>query len=388
MNRLAKPLSIVFVVLSFCVIRLLVLPGISFNQNVWDDEIGWIKDSNNKPMGEYLIYRDAPGYFVFVPRVLILLGNLVPSFDSISSLRVIVFVVQILCLTAAVACVANIRSDSKFFILVYLSLLMTYIEDLNYVHNVGYVFIFPIFFLVFKRVIQGEEVSLWHIGLAALLISKPFTAVLVAALVTFFIWQRTYQARKLLLLGSYSIAYLGTYIVLPNRWETPFNSDPMTIIKIIFNLPWVVFASLNPLIAIGGLGFARLLDLQFLGIVLGVVVYISFSIVLFRHQTNFFFWVKQLSILTKSFILIFLLNYVLVFSASDSFWVKFFPLFRLDSPQFIWMRWSSVIPFSFLLIVASMNFIAPRIKMFLFSYVSIQWVILIVLANPWLRRYW
>ena len=388
MNRLAKPLSVVFVILSFFVIRLLVLPGISFNQNVWDEEIAWIKDSNNKSVGEYLIYRDLPGYFVFVPRILILLGNLAPSFDSISSLRLIVFVVQILCLTAAVACVANIRSDSKFFILVYFSLLMTYIEDLNYVHNVGYIFIFPIFFLVFKRVIQGEEVPLWRIGLAALLISKPFTAVLVAALVALFVWQRTCQARKLLLLGSYSIAYLGTYILLPNRWETPFNSDPVTIIKTIFNLPWVVFASLNPAIAIGGVGFAHFLDIQFLGIFLGVVVYISFSIVLIRYQTEFFFRIKQLSLLSKSFILIFLLNYVLVYSASDSFWVKFFPLFLLDSPQFIWMRWSSVIPLCFLLIVASMNFIAPRTKKFFFFYVSIQWVILAVLANPWLGRYW
>ena len=51
MNRLAKPLSIVFVVLSFYAIRLLVLPGLSFNQSVWDDEIGWIKDSNNKSVG-------------------------------------------------------------------------------------------------------------------------------------------------------------------------------------------------------------------------------------------------------------------------------------------------------------------------------------------------
>jgi hypothetical protein len=359
MNRLTKPLSIVFVILSFYVIRLLFLPGISFNQNVWDDEINWIQDSNEKSIGDYIIYRDAPGYFVFVPRILILFGNLVPSINSISSLRLIVFAVQLLCLAAAVACVANFRSDSKFFVFVYFSLLMTYIEDLNYVHNVGYIFIFPIIFLVFKRVIQGEEVPLWRIGLAALLISKPFTAVLVVALVALFVWQRTNHARKLLVLGFYSIAYLGTYVFLPNRWETPFNSDPMTIIKALFNLPWVVFASLNPLIAIGGLGFSQLLDIQLLSTVIGALVYVSFIVVLSRYRTELF-----------------------------SFWVKYFPLFRLESPQFIWMRWSSVIPLSFLLIIASMNFVAPRVKMFLFSYVSVQWVILFAAAYPWLRRYW
>lgn len=146
MNGLAKPLVIVLVILSVFMFRLLVLPGISFNKNVWDDEIGWIKDLKDKSLDEYIVYRDAPGYFVFVPRILILLGNFVPSFDSISSLRVVVSITQILCLAAAVACVVNIRSNLKLFIFVYLSLSMTYIEDLNYVHNVGYIFIFPIFF--------------------------------------------------------------------------------------------------------------------------------------------------------------------------------------------------------------------------------------------------
>ena len=130
--------------------------------------------------------------------------------------------------------------------------MMTYIEELNYAHNIGYIFIFPIFYLVFTKLIDGEEVPLWRYGLAALLISKPFTAVIVIGLVAFFVWQRTNQTRKLLLFGSYSLAYLGTYMLLPNRWETPFNSDPITIGKAVVNLPWVIFSTLNPLIAIGG----------------------------------------------------------------------------------------------------------------------------------------
>ena len=388
MNRLTKLLSVVFVILSFCVIRIFFLPGLSFNQGVWDDEIGWIKDSHNKSIGEYITYRDAPGYFVFVPRILILLGKLVPSIDSISSLRLIVFAVQILCFACAVACVVSFRRDSKFFIFLFLSLLMTYIEDLNYVHNIGYIFIFPIFFLVFKRVIEGEEVPLWRYGLAACLISKPFTAVIVVGLVALFVWQRTNQTRKLLLLGSYGFAYLGTYMLLPSRWETPFNSDPITLVKVVFNLPWVIFSSLNPLIAIGGLGLSRLLDIQFISIVIGSLVYVSFIIVLYWYRSEIFLRMKELTLLTKSFVLIFLINYVLVFSASDSFWVKYFPLFRLESPQFIWARWSSVIPLSFLLIIASMNFIVPKVKLILFSYMSIQWVILLAAAYPWLRRYW
>jgi len=388
MSRLAKPVSIVFVVLSFCVIRLFVLPGLSFNQSVWDDEIGWIKDSKNKSIGEYISFRDAPGYFVFVPRILILLGNLVPSLDSISTLRLIVFTVQILCFAAAAACVASFRRDPKFFIFLYFSLLMTYIEDLNYAHNIGYIFIFPIFYLVFKKIIEGKEVPLWRYALAALLISKPFTAVLVICLVALFVWQRTSQTRKLLLFGLYSMVYLGTYMLLPNRWETPFNSDPTTIGKAVFNLPWVVFSSLNPLIAIGGLGFSRLVDIKSFSILIGSLAYASMTVLLYRYRSKVFLRIREFSLLTRSLVLIFLVNYALVFSASDSFWVKYFPLFRLESPQFIWARWSSVIPLSFLLIIASMSFIAPKVRIIIFSYVTIQWVFLLAAANPWLRRYW
>jgi hypothetical protein len=157
---------------------------------------------------------------------------------------------------------------------------------------------------------------------------------------------------------------------------------------VILNLPWVIFASLNPLIAIGGLGFVQLLDVKFLAIVIGILVYITFSIISFRYRTEFFFQMTHSSLLTKSFILIFLLNYVLVFSASDSYWVKVFPLFQLDTPQHIWMRWSSVVPLSFLLIIASLSFLAPRIKIFLFSYLSIQWLTLVTIAHPWLQCYW
>lgn len=211
---------------------------------------------------------------------------------------------------------------------------------------------------------------------------------IVVALITLFVWQRTNQTPKLLLLGFYSIAYLGTYIILPNRWETPFNSDPIPIFKVILNLPWTIFASMNPLIAIGGLGFVQLLDVEFLAIVIGTLVYVTFSIILFRYRTEFFFQMTHSSLLTKSFILIILLNYVLVFSASNSYWVKVFPLFQLDTPQHVWMRWSSVIPLSLVLIIASLSFLAPKIKIFLFSYLSIQWLTPIKIARPWLQRYW
>jgi hypothetical protein len=389
MSRLLKPITLAFVLLSFFVMRLTLLPGITFSQNVWDDEISWIKDSNGKSVLDFVTYRDAPGYFIFAPRFMILLSTFVPSINSISTLRIIVFAVQVLCCAAAVACIASLTTNWKFSLLLYFSLLMTYIEDLNYAHNVGYIFIFPIFYLVFKPISQGNAIRFWRIGVAALLISKPFTAVIILALVGMFVLDKTKQVRKLILLGTYCLVYLAAYIFLPNRWETPFNSDPVTILKAIFDLPWIVFAALNPLIAIGVRpSFLRLYDLQFLGMLLGVFIYLMLGLFLIHYRKRIVTYSNQFNILTKSFILIFLLNYFLVFSATDSFWVKFFPLFLLDSPQFLWMRWSAVVPLSFLLIIASMNFITPRVKIYLLSYISVQWCLLMLVANPWLRRYW
>jgi hypothetical protein len=191
-----------------------------------------------------------------------------------------------------------------------------------------------------------------------------------------------------MVLGCYCIVYLGPYIFLPNRWETPFNFDLFSIIKIVFNFPWVVFAALNPAVAIGGLGVFRLYDLDFLAIAFGVLVYLSLFLLLSLYWKEIRIILRSVSLTAKSFALVFLVNYVLVYSASDSLWIKDFPLFRLESPQFIWARWSAVIPLSFLLIIASVNSITPRTKCFFLFYVSIQWSILILAAYPWLQRYW
>jgi hypothetical protein len=388
MNRFAKPLSIVFVVLSFFAIRLFVLPGLSFNQSVWDDEIGWIKDSNNRSVGEYISYRDAPGYFVFVPRILILLGNLVPSIDSISSLRLIVFAVQILCFASAAACVVNSRIGWKLFLLVYMCLLVTYVEDLNYLHNVGYLFIFPIFFLVFRRVLEDKPLRLLHVSAAAVLISKPFTAVLIILLVVLFVFHRTRHTAKLIFLGFYCLAYLVAYLFLPNRWETPFNVDLFTVIKLIVNLPWVIFSTVFPVVSIGGLGFIQLLSVELLAWILGLTIYAAIAALLFHFRPLFLERFRTASLLSKSLLVMFLSNYIMVYSASDSYWVKFFPLFLFDAPQFIWTRWSSILPFLSVLYFAALNSLSLRRRFLIVSGIAIQWLILLFSAYSRLKRYW
>lgn len=386
--KLIKPLSLTLVFICFGLVRLLILPGVSFNQTVWDDEIGWIGDSKNKSTFDYITYRDAPGYYVFIPRMIILLGSNLPSIGTIETLRLVVLVVQFVCLICAVSCIVAFNKNWKFSLLLLSSLAITYIEDLNYVHNVGYLFIFPIFCLIFKPISERKSISLLRLGIAALLISKPFTAVIILALIALFILSKTTQVRKLLFLGLYCISYLGTYLILPNRWDTPFNYDFTTLFKMAFNLPWVIFASLNPLVAIGGLGFLRLHDLRSISILVGIFVYLLLGFYLIRKRRTIFMHIGNLTLMSKSLVSIFLINYLMVYSSNDSFWMKYFPLFRLDEPRFLWARWSAVIPLSALLIIASLNFLSIRAKFLILYYVILQWIVLIALAYPWLLRYW
>jgi hypothetical protein len=369
--------------------RLFYLPGVSFNQNVWDDEISWINDSNDRSTVDFILYRDAPGYFVFIPRIIILLGNIFPVFETISILRIQIIIIQLLCYAAAAACVASYRAQWRIWLIVFLSLSVTYVEDLNYVHNVGYIFIFPIFYLVFMPLINNKSVSIWRLTLGSLLICKPFTAVLIILLTVFFIRQLKTHVLRLSIFGLYCLMYLAAYALLPNRWSTPLSSDPFTIVKAIVNLPWVVFASLNPLISIGGMGFVRFLDTSDTGFFfIGAGLYGVIIVFLLHFQQTIRIMYQKATLLTKSLSIIFLVNYILVYSANNSYWVKYFPLFRLEYPHHMWMRWSTVLPFVAILIIASIQSPDNKLKKFFYPYMIFQWLILSLTALPWLKRYW
>lgn len=62
----------------FFLYRMFFLPGFNFNARLWDEEIGWEKDFRQRGFFEWLTYRDAPGYFVFLPRLILSACHLVP----------------------------------------------------------------------------------------------------------------------------------------------------------------------------------------------------------------------------------------------------------------------------------------------------------------------
>lgn len=383
-----RNLTLFVTVLAITSSRLFWLPGSLFNQQNWDDEIGWIKDSSSRSPLEFIFYRDAPGYFVFIPRVVILFGQALPNLGSFSTLRILVIIIQLLCFAAAASCIVKWNKNWKFWTLIFISLSLTYIEDLNYVHNVGYLFIFPIILFTFSRLTLNLPLRRFQVFFSLLLICKPFTAILVLVLALLFL--RFYRQSRiaLLSLAFYSLLYLGAYVILPHRWDTPFNRNPDTFLKLALDFPWIVVSILSPALAIGAMGLLRVLQLPFVRDVFGVSIYLIFLAASWTTRYKFAAEFRRMSILTKGLISIFVVNYILVFSASDSFWVKFFPLFRLESPQFLWARWSSVIPLVAILIIANLNIFSTRTKSVVLLTISSQWFALSILGQTWLLRYW
>lgn len=376
------------VILAIINLRLFWLPGFEFNSKNWDDEIGWIDDSQSRSAFEFIFYRDAPGYFVFVPRLLILIGEFNPNVLSVSSLRILVLFVQLICISFAVSCVVSWASKWKLWLMLFSTLSLTYVEDLNYIHNVGYLFIFPIYFLIFKRFSDNKFIPFYLILIACLLISKPFTAVITLCLVFLFLFVSRSFNKTLVLLGAYSLFYLLSYLVLPHRWETPFNSDPFTLVKVVVDLPWIVFATLLPSLYIGAMGVIRIVENLELRLLFGLALNLMAVVIAYVLRIDIVKTLKSMSLNAKGLLLIFVLNYALVFSANDSFWVKHFPLYLMDSPQFLWARWSAILPFTFMLIIGSLHTINDVLKRNIYLAVSAQWLLLMIAGNSWLRRYW
>ena len=189
-------------------------------------------------------------------------------------------------------------------------------------------------------------------------------------------------------LGAYSLIYLLCYFVLPHRWETPFNSDPFALFKVVIDFPWIVFATLLPALFIGAMGVIRIFEISEFRLIVGLIFNVLALGVVYAFRSEFAKNFRNVSLNTKGLLLVFVFNYILVFSASDSFWVKHFPLYLMDSPQFLWARWSAILPFTSLLIIGSLSRISYSLKRVIFLAVSTQWFILMIAGNNWLRRYW
>ena len=386
-KRFHPTVAIVFALLAIINLRLFWLPGLEFNSKIWDDENAWLDQYQNSSILDFILQRDGAGYYIFLPRLLFVIAQLLPLFGPVEPLRILIVLIQLICFAVAAFCVLSKDSKKYFWLAVFVSLSLTYIEDLNYLHNVGYLYIFPIYFVAFNRINRGRDVPLFSVVLCALLICKPFTAVLTILLIVFYHWKKSINL-YLYLLFLYSLTYLALYVILPHGYQTPFNTNVGHLFYIIVDLPWILFTALFPAFYIGFFGLINLFHSADLRLIFGIMTNVLQLVILFMHRKLLWNSLIGLSTKSKSFLLILAGNYVLVFSSYDSFWVKNFPLYTFQSPQFIWARWSAVIPLTALIFIASLNQVSLRVRLLVLGLISSQWLLLMFLGKQFLLRYW
>jgi len=123
---------------------------LEFNSHLWDDEIIWEEDYKDKSLIDYITYRDAPGYFVILPRLIHAFAHLVPGNNFPLSLRSILIALNIFTIFFAAKLLVDPDKDAPSFLLMFCCFSSIYVEDLNYLHNLGYFFIFPILYIMQK----------------------------------------------------------------------------------------------------------------------------------------------------------------------------------------------------------------------------------------------
>lgn len=387
LRRYKPHLLVSLLVLAVINLRLFWLPGISFSSQRWDDENAWSDQYQALSILDFILQRDLAGYYVFIPKILFVLSEITPNVGSIDPLRLLIILVQLTCYASAADCVFRRNFQPYSWLTLFSALSLTYIEDLNYLHNVGYLFIFPIYFLIFMRINNNTSVPTSSIVFSALLICKPFTAVLTILLACFYLWKKPTNLKLFILIG-YSISYLILYIILPHGYETPFNNNLGHLLYVIVDLPWIFFTSLMPAIYIGIFGLITVFDVPDLRLIFGVLINVLQLLVLLRYRKVIWNHFLILSFKSRSFLLVLSSNYLLVFSSYDSFWVKNFPLYTFESPQFIWARWSAVIPLSALLFIASLQELSLRFRLWILAFIGSQWLLLTILGQQFLARYW
>ena len=372
--------------------RFFFIPGIPFNLRLWDDEFDWVKSLAGRNFLEYVTYRDAPGYFVFLPRTILLIVHLVPWNFEIT-LRFMVLLVQMICIWYATNILECREKNFSSWILIFYTFSFLYIEDMNYLHNIAYFFIFPIIYILKKTKESKSNLSFANSFLILILIDKPITAILVISLITLIYFSKKKLRIFEWLLLIYSAIYLYLYLILPNRFITPVNSDISTIIPFVTNFPWVIGLSIFPIFYIGINGFLHYVNLDGIRMIFGYFLYIVPLTALFILSSRFITLRKIRKVGGGEVVassLLFLLSYILIYVNHDSYWIKSFPLWTLNVPQHLWNRWSATVPFFLLgtiwLFAKKMG--KQKFAFCIFLIVLIQNILLQFIAFPWLRRWW
>jgi len=371
--------------------RLFFLPGASFNTQLWDDELQWRVDRESKSVIDWILYRDAPGYFVVFPRIIFLLAENIPILNFEVRLRIILIFIQIVCLFFASKLNRNTNNRPIEFI-AFFALLSVWIEDLNYLHNIGYLFLFPLLYIILSK----RKLSLSFQGLkliiVLILIAKPITALILVTIIfgsilTNFIKKRYKFNLFEFLTIIYCVLYLISYFILPKRWDTPFNSDVSSIFPAIVNISWIIGAALIPYIYIVLPGIFNLMNAQTLLPYVGIILYIMPTLLFLKYYRTIALWFKG-SLLNNYYLYVSLaVTYASTYSLSTISWITHFPLWDGNSPNLLWGRWSAIVYYTILLILSALN-IKTKTKLIFLVMIIFQNFTLQIFGAEYLRRWW
>jgi len=329
-----------FLVIIFIFYRFYFLPGLSFNTQIWDDEIQWKLDREDRSVLSWIFYRDAPGYFVIFPRILYLIAENIPILTFETNLRLLIIIIQILCLYYASRLISYGRNHPIGFF-TFFALLSIWIEDLNYLHNVGYLFIFPVLYLCFYTRNNGPFYQSLKFFAISILIVKPITALILLTILSVSMLLGFIKNRKNVkffesFLILYCVVYLTAYFALPNRWDTPFNSDVASVIPAVANISWIFGSVLLPYLYVAIPGLINLLELDFSLPYLGFVLYLLPIMFFLKYyklikklikgslRNNFILWITLV------------VTYFSSYSLSTISWITHFPLWNGNSPNLLW----------------------------------------------------
>ena len=333
-----------------------VAQGSAVTGNLFDDENQWQSDIDDRSAVEYIFLRDLPGYFV-IPMRLVLLGINWLGLPPEVSVRVFVTLAQLFCFWILVN--VTLHNNQKIKLLTFAALVLVPLEDMNYLHNVGYLFglVIASTWVTSHQTTKRRQITLAFV--CGFLIVKPLVAliVLTSIFLDVVFFRRSRESKGMTWFESIliliSTCYLMTYFLLPNDFESPESFSLAAIGKALFNSSWILSSTLLPGFVIGLIGFLRLESgkdiANLVGGVFWTITTLTSIIFIYRYRIkvlNFnraiFFEHKTSNIRRLS--LISFTSYLSVYTVSNFAWISIWPLWELAYSPRLWMRWASNVP--------------------------------------------
>ncbi len=396
-----KRLSVACILVIASLFKWYVTQGSDVNDKLLDDENQWMSDLRQRSSFEYLFLRDQPGYFVIPMRLVLLMINQL-GINPATTVRLFVTLTQICCFWVITDAVFKRRQDVKF--LTFITLVMIPLEDLNYLHNVGYLFALVIIATWIQTTVMGRRTQTALAFACGFLIVKPLVALIMLTSIFMYVlfFRRPGGAKRITrfesIFCSVSAAYILAYLLMPNNWNSPESLSLVNIGKAIFNYTWILCSVLLPIVNIGGMAFLRL---EYGG---GIANFSGAFIWSMSTFTCFMLLPKRRVIFSKfhtwnnqnpknetliKLVLVSCMTYLSVYSVSNFAWVTIWPLWELAYTPRLWMRWAGNVPILFTVTIALflLQKNTNKITSYFLSTLIIQYSLLWLFARDFLTRW-